>query len=92
MMLKKHMAFLNHKNKIFAGDYMKISARNLIKGRIVAVKSGEVMSNVKIQITNNPDIMTAIITRDAVDDLQLGEEDDVTLVIKSTEIMVAKKI
>jgi molybdopterin-binding protein len=73
------------------GDYMKISARNLIKGRIVAVKSGEVMSNVKIQITNNPDIMTAIITRDAVDDLQLGEQDDVTLVIKSTEIMVAKK-
>ena len=71
---------------------MKISARNLIKGRIVAVKSGEVMSNVKIQITNNPDIMTAIITRDAVDDLQLGEQDDVTLVIKSTEIMVAKKI
>jgi molybdopterin-binding protein len=46
---------------------------------------------VKIQITNNPDIMTAIITRDAVDDLQLGEQDDVTLVIKSTEIMVAKK-
>ena len=86
------MGFLNHKNKIFVGDYMKISARNLIKGRIVAVKSGEVMSNVKIQITNNPDIMTAIITRDAVDDLQLGEQDDVTLVIKSTEIMVAKKI
>ena len=85
------MGFLNHKNKIFVGDYMKISARNLIKGRIVAVKSGEVMSNVKIQITNNPDIMTAIITRDAVDDLQLGEQDDVTLVIKSTEIMVAKK-
>jgi molybdopterin-binding protein len=73
------------------GYYMKISARNLIKGRIVAVKSGEVMSNVKIQITNNPDIMTAIITRDAVDDLQLGEQDDVTLVIKSSEIMVAKK-
>ena len=80
-----------HENKIFVGDYMKISARNLIKGRIVAIKSGEVMSNVKIQITNNPDIMTAIITRDAVDDLQLGEQDDVTLVIKSTEIMVAKK-
>lgn len=71
---------------------MKISARNLIKGRIVSVETGEVMSNVKVQITDNPDLMTAIITRDAVDDLQLGEEDDVNLVIKATEIMVAKDI
>ena len=71
---------------------MKISARNLIKGRIVSVESGEVMSNVKVQIISNPDLMTAIITRDAVDDLQLGEEDDITLVIKATEIMVSKDI
>ena len=71
---------------------MKISARNLIKGRVVAVESGEVMSNIKIQITSNPDFLTAIITRDAVDDLQLGEEDDITVVIKATEIMIAKDI
>ena len=71
---------------------MKISARNLIKGRIIGVDSGEIMSNVKIQITDNPELMTAIITRDAVDDLQLGEEDDVTLVIKATDIMVSKDV
>lgn len=72
------------------GDYMKIIARNRMKGRIVAVESREVMSNVKIQITSNPDLITAVITNDAVDDLELGEEDDVTAVIKSTEIMIIK--
>jgi molybdopterin-binding protein len=34
--------------------------------------------------------MTAVITRNAVDDLQLDEEDDITVIIKFTDIMIAK--
>ena len=57
---------------------------------MVAVEPGEVMSNIKIHVTSAPDIMTAVITKDAADDLQLGEGDDITLAIKSTEIMIIK--
>jgi len=64
---------------------MKISARDLIIGKIVTVESGEVMLNVKIQIGGVPDLMTSVITRDVVGDLQLGEEDDVIMVIKASK-------
>ena len=70
---------------------MKLSARNQLKGRIVSVELGEVMANVKIQLSSE-EVITAIITRDSVDELELGEQDDVYAVIKSTEIMVAKDI
>lgn len=73
------------------GEYIKIGARNLIKGKIVSVESGEVVSNIKVQITGNSDIIAAIITRDTVDDLQLGEEDEVALIIKSTIIIVQNR-
>lgn len=70
---------------------MQISARNQLKGKIVSIELGEVMANVKIQL-NNAEIVTAIITRDSVDALELREQDDVIAVIKATEIMVAKDI
>ncbi len=70
---------------------MKLSARNQIKGRIVSVELGEVMANIKIQLSNG-EMITSIITRDSVDELELGEEDDVYAIIKATEIMVAKDI
>ena len=70
---------------------MKLSARNKLKGRIVSVELGKVMANVKIELANG-DIITAIITRDSVDGMELGEGDDVYAVIKSTEVMVAKDI
>ena len=70
---------------------MKLSARNKLKGRIVTVELGEVMANVKIQLSSG-EIVTAIITRDSVNELELGEQDDVYAVIKATEIMVAKDI
>jgi molybdopterin-binding protein len=38
---------------------MKISARNLIKNKIVAAWSGKVVSNVELQITINSNITTA---------------------------------
>lgn len=51
---------------------MKISARNLIKNRIVSVESWKVMSNVKVQVPPNPDITTATLAGGAEDDLQLN--------------------
>ena len=69
---------------------MKISARNLIKGKVESVKEGAVMANVKIKI-ETPDTVTAVITKESIKDLEIKEGDEVIAVIKSTEVMIAKK-
>ena len=68
---------------------MEISARNGIKGNIADVKLGEVMASIKIEVTE-PGVITAIITRESAEELDLKEGDEVKAIIKSTEIMVAK--
>lgn len=69
---------------------MKISARNMIKGKVTGVDVGAVMANVKIKI-ESPDVITAIITKESVKDLDIKDGDKVIALIKSTEVMVAKE-
>ena len=68
---------------------MEISARNGLKGKVADVKLGEVMASIKIEVTE-PGVITAIITRESAEELDLKEGDEVKAIIKSTEIMVAK--
>jgi len=69
---------------------MKISARNTIKGKVEGVELGAVMANVKIKI-EAPDVITAIITKESVKDLDIKDGDEVIAIVKSTEVMVGKK-
>ena len=69
---------------------MKISARNLIKGTVEGVEEGAVMANVKVKI-EAPDTITAIITKEAVKELDIKKGEKVVAIIKSTEVMVAKE-
>ena len=69
---------------------MKISARNVLKGKIEKVDKGPVSSSIKIKL-DSPDTVTASITKEAVEDLGLKEGDEVFAVIKASEVMVAKK-
>lgn len=68
---------------------MEISARNGLKGNVSDVKLGEVMASIKIEITE-PGVITAVITRESAEELELKEGDEVKAIIKSTEVMVAK--
>jgi len=67
---------------------MKVSARNQLRGRITAVKSGAVMAEVEVQI--EPGQMVAAITDTSRDALDLKEGDEVTVIIKSTEVLIGK--
>ena len=67
---------------------MKISARNQIKGRVTAVRTGSIMAEVEVSI--DPAALTAVITKNSVEALGLKEGDEVTVIIKSTEVMVGK--
>lgn len=69
---------------------MKISARNGLKGKVVKVDEGPVTANVKIKI-EAPVELTAVITKESVEDLNIKVEDEVVAIIKATEVMVGKE-
>lgn len=68
---------------------MKLSARNQLQGKIVSVEKGVITAKVKVEI-KVPATITAVITKEAVDDLGLKVGDEVTAVVKSTEIIIGK--
>jgi molybdopterin-binding protein len=68
---------------------MKLSARNVLKGRVVEVVRGATTAHVKIDIGGG--VMTASITNEAVDELKLAKGDMAYAVIKASDVIVAKE-
>src|SRR5215468_6011524 len=69
------------------GISMRISARNVLKGKIVEVIKGATTAHVKIDIGGA--IVTASITNEAVDELKLAKGAAASAVIKASDVMVA---
>lgn len=67
----------------------KISARNQIVGRVVGVQKGQTTAHVKVDIGGGV-VVTASITNEAVDDLNLTEDDKVVAIIKASDVMIGK--
>ena len=61
----------------------------VLNGKITNVELGAVMANVKIEISE-PNVITAVITKESAEKLGLSEGDDVTAIIKSTEVILGK--
>ena len=68
---------------------MELSARNQLKGKVTSVELGAVMANIKIEVSE-PNTITAVITKKSAERLGLKDGDDVTALIKSTEVIVGK--
>ena len=68
---------------------LKLSARNQLKGKIVSVEKGVITAKVKVEI-KVPAIVTAVITKEAAEDLGLKVGDEVEAIVKSTEIIIGK--
>jgi molybdopterin-binding protein len=66
---------------------MKISARNIIPGTLVAVEKGQTTAHVLIDIGGGRTI-TASITNESVDDMKLTKGQKAYAVIKSSDVMV----
>jgi len=66
---------------------VKLSARNILKGRIVEVKKGQTTAHVRIDIGGST--VTASITNEAVDDLKLASGQSAYAVIKASDVMIA---
>ena len=69
---------------------LKISARNRLKGVVKTVEKGAIIAKVKIEV-KTPVTVTAIISKEAVEELDIKKGDNVEAVIKATEVMVAKE-
>ena len=68
---------------------MQLSARNQLNGKVTGIELGAVMANVKIEISE-PNVITAVITKESAEKLGLKEGDDVAAIIKSTEVIIGK--
>ena len=68
-------------------DSMKISARNQLPAKVVAISSGEAIANVELD-ANGQRIVSSI-TVEAVRELGLQEGSDVTAVVKASDVILA---
>jgi len=67
---------------------VKLSTRNQLPGTVAAVQIGDAMAVVKVVLDGGQQV-TASITRDAAEDLGLAVGVPVTVLVKSTEVMLA---
>lgn len=64
-----------------------LSARNKLNGKVVAINEGAVNSVVKVELEGG-EVVTSTITCEAVKELGLTIDKDVTAIVKATEVMV----
>jgi molybdopterin-binding protein len=67
---------------------MKLSARNQLQGKVVSVVKGQTTAHVRVDIGGN--IITSSITNEAVDDLGLKIGDEVTAIVKASDVIIGK--
>lgn len=67
---------------------MKISARNRLKGEVVEITKGATTAHVRIAIAGGA-VVTASITNEAVDELELKVGGSAYAVVKASDVMVA---
>jgi molybdopterin-binding protein len=67
---------------------MKLSARNMLKGKVKKIVTGAVNSEVTIELKGGEEIVS-IITNSSVDRLGLKEGKEAYAVVKASSVMVA---
>ncbi len=68
---------------------MKLSARNVLKGKVTQVTKGQTTAHVKVEIAGGV-VITASITNEAVDELKLKAGEAAYAVIKASDVMIAR--
>jgi molybdopterin-binding protein len=72
------------------GAIVALSGRNQLSGIVEEVRTEGLLAQVRLRIGGQ--VLTAVITRDAVAELKLRRGDEALAVIKSTEVMVARQV
>ncbi|AVM75080.1 TOBE domain-containing protein [Magnetospirillum gryphiswaldense] len=67
---------------------MQLSARNALKGKVVEISRGQIVGKVKVDVGGQ--FVTSLVSVEAIDELGLKVGEEVSAIIKSTEVMLAK--
>ena len=67
---------------------MKISARNVLKGKVTKIIHGAVNSEIIVELPGGTEIVS-IITKSSAENLGLAEGKEVHAVIKASNVMIA---
>ena len=67
---------------------MKISARNILKGKVKQVKAGAVNTEVIVELPGGAEIVS-VITKESAQNLKLAKGKAVYAVIKASNVMIA---
>lgn len=67
---------------------MPISARNQLPAKVAEVHLGDIMARIVVRIGKHT--IESVITRKSAEELGLKKGDTVTVVVKSTEVMLQK--
>lgn len=68
---------------------MKFGARNQIEATVRAIKTGDVMSQVSLEVAT-PATMSSVLTTDSLTDLGLKPGDKVRVVVKAIHVLLVK--
>jgi molybdopterin-binding protein len=71
------------------GVIVSLSGRNQLRGYVDEVRVEGLLAQVRLRIGDQS--LTAVITRDAVDELRLRRGDEALAIVKSTEVMIARE-
>jgi molybdopterin-binding protein len=71
------------------GLIVALSGRNRLRGFVEEVRTDGLIGQIRLSIGGQ--ILTAVITGDAMADLKLGRGDDAVAIIKSTDVMIARE-
>ncbi|MNC88910.1 Molybdenum-pterin-binding protein 2 [compost metagenome] len=67
-----------------------LSGRNRLRGFVEEVRRDGLIAQVRLRVGDQ--VITAVITSDAVDDLKLRRGDEAVAIIKSTEVLVGREL
>ncbi|HAA47324.1 MAG TPA: transporter [Synergistaceae bacterium] len=67
---------------------MKLSARNILKGKVKSVKAGTVNTEVVVELNGGEEIVS-MISKTSADNLELKPGKEVYAVIKASNVMIA---
>ena len=70
------------------GSIVALSGRNQLRGIVDEIRTDGLLAQIRLRVGDQT--LTAVITRDAVDELKLTRGDEAIAVIKSTEVMIGR--
>lgn len=69
---------------------MKVGARNKLVGKVVGIKKGTLMCEVKVKIMADAQ-MASVMTLDSLEELGIKEGDSVQVVAKAVNVLLIKE-